>query len=187
MSNTMNAAMTEADIDAMIAGAKAPYTTIPICFKGDLANEWKQLEARLNATANADATSLGGNPEVEDLKEQVRDLTARMDAASMPVQVQAVPKKKADKIVEGLPPRDGNDMDKRAGFDREAVDWALIREGIVWPSMADDARWAAFSDVLTTHQFNKLLAGMNDVNFNEVDSIPFSYVDWAKQDPSDES
>lgn len=186
MSNTMHAAV---DFDAILADAKAPERTVDVCLRGDLHTAWQDVERRL-AEAIAEASqSLAGTSELaQELRAQVEAIRDRMKAATVTFHLRALSKPKVDKIKLAHPPREDNKDDKAAGFDRDAVNNALIRACIYEPEMTD-ARWDRLvgeDGVLTQHQYLEILEAAMDLCFGPVD-LPFSFAALASLSSSDES
>lgn len=184
MSNTRKATDPPVDVDALLDSAEMPERTVAVCLRGNLYAEFQAAEEELGQ-ALLNQAGMGEDPQVEVLRDRVRDVQDRMRAGTLTLTVRAIPKPDFDALLLAHPPRDDHPRDAQNGFNRDAVNDALIRACIVTPEMTD-ARWGKLIKVLVTAQYQQVLEAVNAVNFTPVD-VPFSYAASVKSPDSDES
>lgn len=184
MSNTMKLKTAPPDVDALLDEAAMPERSVELCLRGDLYAAWQAKDAELtNEIMHAE--SLGEPDHITALRGEVKALEEQMRAATLTVLLRAVPKETFDQLLLANPPRDENQQDQIAGFNRDALNNDLIRACIIEPEMTDE-RWGKLTRKITSHQYQELLDAANAVNFNPVD-VPFSFAASAKQSVSDAS
>jgi hypothetical protein len=160
----------------MLAGAKLPEKTVPLCLRGDLVAEFEKLERRLAEVKERPVDSLAGNGEAE-LIEQMEALRAEMHEHTFDVVMRAKPKHEWRALCNAHQPRkndDGtpDDRDALLGVNADTFFDAIVRACMVDPDL-DDAGWAELDAVLTDKQFQSLADAAWAVNRSDVD-IPFS-------------
>jgi hypothetical protein len=164
------------DFAALLAGAKLPERTVPICLRGDLAAEHEQLNDELELLERTSVDSLAGNGGAE-LAERIEALEAEMRANTYPFLLRGLrgPDYRAFKVKH--PPRltDDGEVDKQDamfGFNAEAGFEPLIRVSVVDPEL-DDVKWAQLMQTLTDRQFDNLGTAAWLLNRGDID-VPFS-------------
>lgn len=190
-------AVTKPDFTSLLASAKLPETTVPICMRADLVAEHEQLDRQLAKLVDKPVQKLSGDGRGE-LKTRIEALEAEMAAATYPFRFRAMPKPRWRAFVAKHPPRRGesgevNEGDAGIGVNRETFFDALIRESCVDPALdeegwrkllgdsveerarlAADGRQDEIEDgVLTDRQADELSDAAWGLNRRDVD-IPFS-------------
>ena len=174
---------------AMLAEARLPERTVPVCLRGDLAAEHEAAERELEKAQKAAADSLAGNG-VGELVERIEALEAQMQASTHNFVLRAMPKPAFRALVAAYPPRpaegdETHQADERMGFNVDDFYPALIRAAIVDPELDDDD-WQRLNEVLTDNQFSGLGYAALLLNTGEID-VPFSLAaSRAKRISSDE-
>lgn len=109
-----------------------------ICMRPDLIDEWEKANDELMESQAADAGNKrlgtgGVSTRTKGLAEKVRTLEEQIEAADVAFTFHKIGKIRHSEICEEHPPRDGNNMDLMVGYDREAVDNAVVFESLVDP------------------------------------------------------
>lgn len=113
-----------------------------ILLVNDLFDEHDRLDDELAESIANDAKSnrLGAGGQSKrtlDLKEQIEALEEKMEAAQLRFHFRALTKDRFYRICDDHPPRENNAPDFMAGYDREAVNGACVREMLVDPVFED--------------------------------------------------
>jgi hypothetical protein len=165
------------DFAALLAEARLPETTVPICLRADLAAEHEQLDRQLEQLVKKPSTKLGGDGR-GPLIQRLEALQAEMEAKTYPFRLRALPRPQWRAHVAEHPPRKGADgevdeRDAAVGVNTETFYEATIRRCLVDPVLSDDA-WAKLTDSLTDRQFSNLADAAWGLNRRDVD-VPFSH------------
>ncbi|MEU4782841.1 hypothetical protein [Micromonospora sp. NPDC023633] len=169
--------MTSTDFTTLLAAAKLPERTVPICLRGDLVAEFEDLERQLEDELRTPAVSLEGDGSGA-IADRMEALRAEMQAHTYPFRLRAMARPAWRAFVAAHPPRkdDAGEVDERdriIGVNIETFYPALVRASVVDPQL-DDAQWARLLDeVLTDRQFDELANAAWGLNRREVD-VPFS-------------
>ncbi len=164
------------DFKAMLATARLPERTVPICMRGDLMADHEAAERELELAQKDPVDSLAGNggtalvERIESLQAQMRDFTAQM-------RMRALPKPQFRALIAAHPPRKGDDgtvvdADKFVGINADTFFDALIIASLVDPKLSE-AEFAELAAVLTDRQYDQLSNTAWELNRAEVD-VPFS-------------
>lgn len=160
---------------SMLAEAKLPERTVPICLRGDLVADHEQAERELEQAEQKAVDSLAGSgagqiaQRIEALEEQMREHTYDF-------RLRALPRAGWRALVDRHPPRRDEqnaivDTD-RIGVNAETFYPAIVRACLVDPVL-DEAQWQTLVDSLTDRQFEDLADAAWALNRREVD-VPFS-------------
>jgi hypothetical protein len=168
---------------AMLAEAKLPEKTVPICLRGDLVAEFEDAERLLEAASEHRNDSLDGGGDVGELAERIEALREQMREDTYTFRLRALPKRDFRALVSDHPPRrvtneagdeEFHQQDRFLGVNFETFFDALIRASVVDPEL-DDADWVVLlQEKLTDKQYDKLADGSWTLNRSDVD-IPFSH------------
>ncbi|MEV4767804.1 hypothetical protein [Micromonospora humida] len=166
------------DFKTLLAAAKLPERTVPLCLRGDLVAEFELLERQLDEALSVPAPSLEGDgagaiaAQMEALRQQMREQT-------YPFRLRAMARPAWHEFVAEHPPRkdeESGEIDERdrvRGVNVASFFPDLIRRSVVEPAL-DNAEWSRLLDeVLTDRQFNELADAAWGLNRREID-IPFS-------------
>lgn len=165
------------DFKTLLAGAKLPERTVPICLRGDLTAEFEDLERQLEEALRTPANSLEGDGSAA-IAERMEELRQEMKAHTYPFRLRAMPHPKWREFCAQHPPRkdDEGGVDERdriLGVNAETFWPAVVRQSLVDPQL-DDSEWQALLDgALTDRQFSDLADTAWGLNRRDVD-IPFS-------------
>lgn len=160
----------------LLATAKLPEITVPVCMRADLAAEHDQLDRELTKLIDKPSTKFGGDGRGE-LKQRIEALEAEMQANTYPFRLRGMSRPKWKAFVAEHPPRkaDNGDPDPRdaaIGVDISTFFVALIRRSLVDPELIDE-QWADLMGKITDRQFDTLADAAWGLNRKEVD-VPFS-------------
>lgn len=161
---------------ALLAEAKLPERTVPICLRGDLAADHEIAERELEQAQKRTADSLAGNG-ASAIAARIEALEAEMREHTYEFRLRALPRHEFRTLMSGHPPRDSDEQTKKDdapfGVNRETFFPALIRASAVDPELSD-AEWSDLLDErLTDYQFQELAITAWMLNAREVD-VPFS-------------
>lgn len=168
------------DIKSMLAEARLPERTVPICLRGDLVAEHEELERQLEQANQRASDSLAGNG-AGDLVDRIEALQEEMRAATVTFRVRALPKPVWRALLAEHPPRHDDDdkpnpEDATVGLNMETFWDALVRACLIEP-VIDDEAWALMAGTegrLTDRQIGQLADAAWAVNRGDV-SVPFSH------------
>lgn len=167
---------TPADVLALIQGASLPERTVPLCLRGDLQAEWETLHRDLIDAQRAagEPTLAGPPPEVVDLQGRLHAVAEEMRSAVVTFRVRAIGRPDYNRIIAGFPPRDGHPADNAPGVGHniEAVQRAMVHQGVVWPEMTPEL-WDALEPNLTPWQWGQLVDAADALALDPV-NVPFS-------------
>ncbi|MEU8371223.1 hypothetical protein [Micromonospora tulbaghiae] len=165
------------DFKTLLAGAKLPERTVPICLRGDLTAEFEELEQQLDDALRVPASSLEGDGSAA-IAERIEALRAQMQAHTYRFRLRAMPHPAWRAFCAEHPPREDDEgkvdeRDRLIGVNTETFYEALVRRSVVDPQL-DDAEWQTLlGGALTDRQFTELAETAWALNRREVD-IPFS-------------
>jgi hypothetical protein len=174
---TVSGNSTMKNFKAMLAEAKLPERTVPICLRGDLVAKHEELERQLELAQKRELNSLAGNG-AANLAEQIDALQDQMQEATFPFRLRALPRPQFRALVNAHPPRrnDENEIvddDKFIGVNAETFFDAMVRACLVDPEL-DEQGWNDLAESLTSHQWDALSDAAWGLNRREVD-VPFSH------------
>lgn len=161
----------------LLAAAKLPERTVPVCLQGDLVAEFESLDRALAEAERKNPDSLEGNG-TGPILDRMESLRTQMQEHTHEFRLRALPKPKFRALIAAHPPRrneDGDSIlpaDSFMGLDTSTFWDALIRACIVDPEL-DNATWTELENVLTDRQYEVLSDAAWGLNRGDVD-IPFS-------------
>ncbi len=167
------------DIKSILAEARLPERTVPICLRGDLVAEYEELDRQLEEANRRAADSLAGNGAGE-LLDRIEALQEEMRAATVTFRVRALPKPAWRALLAAQPPRHDDDdkpnqEDAAIGVNMETFWDAIARACLIEPVIDDEtgAMMAGPEGRLTDRQIGQLADAAWAVNRGDV-SVPFS-------------
>jgi hypothetical protein len=170
------------DFAALLADAKLPERTVPICMRGDLVAEHETADRELQALADKPVTKFAGDGRGE-LQNRVRDLEGQMLEATYPFRFRALARKDWHAFVAEHPPRPGNEQDAALEANTDTFFDALIRKCLVDPVLDDEA-WFRLTESLTDRQYDLLAGAAWGLNRKDV-NVPFSQAAWRQNGTSE--
>jgi hypothetical protein len=164
------------DFAKLLADAKLPEKTVPVCLRGDLVADFEAADRELEQAQKKPASSLAGSG-TSALTERLEALEAEMREHTYTFRLRGMPRHVWRELMAAHPPRVGDDgelvmEDRLTGANRLTVFEPLVRASIVDPVL-DDAQFADLMSKLTDRQFEDLTSAAWDLNQGSVD-IPFS-------------
>jgi hypothetical protein len=160
-----------ADIEEILAGAKLPERTVPLCLRGDLQAEFEDLERKLAAAEAADDGTLAGNPAAREIAELMETLRAQMREHERVFRLRAIDAKAYSNLIAEHPP---TDEQRQQGQDTnwQTFPAALIAACAIDPEMTVEQA-EQLSGTVAYSQWDALFAAAYALNRRAVD-IPFS-------------
>lgn len=164
------------DFKALLAGAKLPERTVPICLRGDLTAEFEELEQQLEEALRVPASSLEGDGSA-GIAERIEALRAQMQAHTYRFRLRAMPHPVWRAFCAEHPPRKDDEgavdeRDRLLGVNTETFWTALVHRSVVDPVLSAD-EWTTLGEALTDRQFSDLADAAWALNRRDVD-VPFS-------------
>lgn len=159
-------------IDEILATARRPEDTVPICLRGDLVSAFHELERRLPVAATV-AANLGERAEVSVIAEQMQALREEMAEAEVPFLLRALPPKQWTKFHLTHPNEKGKDETPEA-FEERVYRWTCEAVALtcVEPAMTPE-QVDELVPLLSTRQWFDLYQRAITLNTGDV-SVPFS-------------
>lgn len=159
----------------LIRGAKLPEKDFPVCVDPDLVGEYEQLVEMRDAAKEAGASSLAGGA-TSNLDEQVADVKARMEAATVVLRLRALGRLQWKALKDEHPPRKGDDgktipEDVFVGVNRQSFFNALVRATIAAPVLDAETLDLLLDEKLTDGQWEDLCTIAWNMNEDKV-SVP---------------
>jgi hypothetical protein len=112
-----------------------------ICLRPDLLDEWEEATTELNASQVSDATNgrlaSGVSATTRELAKKVQGLEDQIEASAMTFRFRAMSKDEWQALCANHAPRPGNELDLFAGYNRDAVTDASVRECLYDPVFED--------------------------------------------------
>jgi hypothetical protein len=172
----MSGKATMKNFKAMMAEARLPERTVPLCLRGDLVADFQALEVELDAARIAAGDSLDSG--AGEIVERMEAIQALMRESTYPVRLRALPGPRFRELHAKHPPRrtDDGEIDKvEQGFDFNVDTFfePLLRACLIDPEMVSKDDWEQFVAGITDYQFNELAIACLSLNRGKVD-IPFS-------------
>jgi hypothetical protein len=167
-----------ADPGTLIRNGKLRTGEYRVCVNPDLVNEYEDLVRRRDVAKAAESDSLAGSAAPE-LDAQIDALLEQMEAATITLVLQALPRPQFRALVDKHPPRkdaEGNipDInDRRLGVSYDAFFEELVRAQLVAPKLDPADRETLLDELLTDGQWDALTTVAWNINKTAV-SVPFS-------------
>lgn len=160
----------------LMAEARLPERTVPVCLRGDLRGDFEQAERELEQLQESRQDSMAA-PGVGELVDRIQSLRQQMRDATVTFRLRALSKPKYHALVAKHPPRHGDngeviDADRALDVNSDTFFEELVPLSIVDPEL-DENDYAQLVELLTDYQFTELGVAALGLNRSEVD-IPFS-------------
>lgn len=163
---------------AIIAEARLPEATVPLCLRGDLQAELQAAALALAEAVKAKESHPGMAPgpelntAIDAAQAKADDISAAMDAATVRFRFRGLTRKEFTRIFAAHPPRKGDEEDRKAGHNRDDVSRDYVRIGCVDPVLTGEA-WDELEDRITVHQWGQLVAAVDQLTHQQATSVPF--------------
>ncbi len=164
------------DLEQHLDDASLPERVVPICLRGDLTGALKDAQADLDAVR-------GGFDPDQQQKAEERVTAAREAAekAALPFRLRGVHRLDWERLVTEHPAREGDEVDRMLGYNRDAFYQALLRECLIDPQPTDQQWRRLVGDrdtdtkpLLTFPQYDRLITAAMDLSRHEEALVPFS-------------
>lgn len=159
------------DIDQILAQAKKPERTVPMCLRADLQATWEDLEREFNRADNEitdEVLSSGASSKTAKIALEMEKIRREMEEATVVFRLRAVPRKRWQQIVRANPP--GEEIE--AEVDEEGFVTALIAACCIEPEMTL-LQAADLRDAITDGQWQELANVAWQLN-KGMTTVPFS-------------
>lgn len=163
-------------IDDVFAEAKLPTRSVPLCLRGDLIGAWQDLERRFkeaNEAAEEDTLASTASAEARDLAQQMADLEEQMRASTRAFRLKGIPSSEWQELLKKHPPREDDEQDQRAEFNRTTFPVAAVAACCAMPKMTVAQAEKLVDEKLNDGQWNTLFASIWNMHTTVVD-VPFS-------------
>jgi hypothetical protein len=167
-----------------------PEAVYKLCTDMGMRVEWEALDEQLRKIrSQTTGDRLTGNVEATRLAEQIRELEDQMQAGEISFRLKALPRPAWNRLTAEHPPRQGDEDDKAAGFNRETFFDALMTfklpggsPGTILEVRTHDgelvefdpeADWSELADEMTNQQYSDIANLAHLMNEGRV-SVPFS-------------
>lgn len=172
-----------ANIDDILATAKLPERSVPLCLRGDLQATFEELERRLEGVRERDETTGAGgklaNPsgsdEARELAQQIQDLREEMRQATVAFRFRALTRREWSNLLAKHKTGDGDGdegPDLIKNYDWETLGPVMVAACCIDPAMSTEQA-GELADKVTDRQWDLLCGAAVTVNKVDVD-IPFS-------------
>lgn len=155
-----------AELLARIRPVKREESTY-LCLRPDLLDAWEEANTQLAASQVNDAAgarlSSKSSEATTELAERVAAIEEEIEATQVKFTMRAMSKDQWQALCDIHPPRKGNELDLFAGYNRDAVVDAAIRECLIDP-VFDDASWREFIELCNPSEWNELRRLQTSVN-----------------------
>lgn len=142
------------DIDAMLASAKLPEETVPLCLRPDLRQQWETLETEL-INARTQRNTMAPTTREQELAVEIRAVEAEIADNTLKVRMRGLTHQPWTELVAAHPPRKDNFADQNVGINEETFIPALIKAQMIEPVMADE-QVEKLLDVISDAQYQML-------------------------------
>lgn len=166
------------DIDRLIASASRPRRSVSLCLRGDLVARIEQVDERIAGAKRRRRNSMA-QEDTASLEAERDALVEEAKAATVEFVLEGPPRSVVRQLMVDNPARDGDDDDRRAGYNRDAFSWGLLRAGLVEPELTDDQFVSLFGPedspgggVLSAGQWGKIDQALAEVAYGGT-SVPF--------------
>jgi hypothetical protein len=161
----------------LIRGAKLRRDEFRVCVDPDLVDGYEQLLVEQAAAREAARDSLAGGA-VLDIQTRLDELLEAMEAATVTLVLQALPRREYRALVDKYPPRKDDEgkplpRDERFGVDYDAFYSELARRSIVEPALDAATLDILLDEKLSDGQWEALTTACARLNRSTVD-VPFS-------------
>lgn len=166
------------DIEQIIASARKPETTVPLCMRGDLQAVWEQLDRDFDIADKAitEEVTNGGSPVAAvKIAKQMSEIQREMQDSMVIFTLRAMSRTRWKEIAADHPPIEGVDEGE---VNEESFVTAMIAECSVEPVMTVDQA-GRLRDQLTDGQWQELATASWQLNKSMI-GVPYSLAASAR-------
>lgn len=154
------------NLDAVLAAARLPEKTVPLCLAGHLQARFEELERQLKAAQDSPARKLTDvGPQA--IAEQMEALRGEMAESVVVFTLRALPSDEWRVLVAKHPSED-----PMLKYNADTLGPALVRRSVIDPQVSEE-QWARLGKVLSDGQWEQLTDAAWALNRRAVD-VPFS-------------
>lgn len=160
------------DIEQIIAGARRPETTVPLCMRGDLQAVWEQLDRDFDAADKAitEEVTAGGSPVLAvKIAKQMEEVQREMQASTVIFTLRGMSRTSWQELVKANPPIEGVDEGE---VNEEEFVTAMIAECSTEPVMTVEQA-GRLRDQITDGQWQELATAAWQLNKSMI-GVPYS-------------
>jgi hypothetical protein len=160
------------DIEQIIAGARRPETTVPLCMRGDLQAVWEQLDRDFDTADKAitDEVTQGGSPVLAvKIAKQMAELEREMRDSTVVFTLRGLSRTHWKAMAATHPPVEGVDEGE---VNEEGFVTEMIAECCVEPAMTVEQA-GRLRDQVTDGQWQELATASWQLNKSMI-GVPFS-------------
>lgn len=160
------------DIEQIIASARRPETTVPLCMRGDLQAVWEQLDRDFDAADKSiteDVTKGGSSVQAVKIAKQMEEIEREMRDSTVIFTLRGLSRSQWQALVAAHPPIEGVDEGE---VNEEGFVTAMIAECCVNPSMTVDQA-ARLQEQVTDGQWQELATASWQLNKTMI-GVPYS-------------
>ncbi|MGW5556849.1 hypothetical protein ACWER9_06455 [Micromonospora sp. NPDC003944] len=167
------------DFQILLAGARLPEATVPVCLRGDLTAEFEDLERQLDQAQRETLASLEDQSSANGIAERMEHVRQEMLQHTYQFRLRAMPRPAWRSFIAEHPPRKDTEsgavveQDRGVGVNTETFFDELVRRSVVDPQLTDDEWKLLLDQALTDRQFDTLSSAAWGLNRRDVD-VPFS-------------
>jgi hypothetical protein len=169
------------DIEQIIASARRPETTVPLCMRGDLQAVWEQLDRDFDAADKeiTDEVTSGGSPLLAvKIAKQMAEVEREMRDSTRIFTLRGLSRAQWKTIVEENPPIEGVD-EEGAEVNEEEFVTSMIAQCCVDPVMTPEQAARLRDSALTDGQWQELATAAWALNKSTL-TVPYSLAASAR-------
>jgi hypothetical protein len=166
------------DIEQIIAGARRPETTVPLCMRGDLQAIWEQLDRDFDAADKeiTDEVTSGGSPiQAVKIAKQMAEIEREMRDSTVIFTLRGLSRTRWRELADAHPPIEGVDEGE---VNEESFVTAMIAECCVQPVMNIEQA-GRLRDQVTDGQWQELATASWQLNKSMI-GVPYSLAASAR-------
>lgn len=148
------------DIDTILGQIKLPERIYPLCLRADLRGRWEELTRALRQADQAASDTLAGGGG-QEIAAQVAELEAEMVAATVNLQLRAMPSRAWSDLLAKHPPRKDHAVDR--AFNVDTFGPAMLAACSYDPLMPED-KAGQLIDSMTQGQWDELTTVLWNLN-----------------------
>lgn len=167
------------DVNDLIAEARPAEKTVELCLRSDLVAALEDVQRRIAAAADQPRGSLGDDGGLPGLRAEAEEIRREAREHTVVFRFRALNRWRMQQLMAESPPRDGNPVDKKLGYNADAVTYRMARDCCYEPVLSDES-WERLlgsperlgDGVLSPGQWQRLDEALSTLNFSRA-SIPF--------------
>ena len=126
------------------------------------------FNAEIDGGSSADRWGAKAPSPADEIAAKIDEITERERGRGRKVTLREIPNDQLDEIKDANPPRKGNHFDEVAGYDRKAVERALIRKMMIEPQVTDQ-QYDEWATSVGSAAWSKVAGLARELQFEEFD------------------